>query len=128
MTARASGLELANLRARTAQLMQQTGGKEVFGPEAIQRQLGRLDRLGLKSRFHKLGVTAAFVAMRQVVGELVAAESIDPRAIPSVLRCAGAFAPAINTLPPSPRPGGVPRAAIPDLYRPEDMTLGVATR
>lgn len=120
MTAKASGLELANLRARTAQLMRQMGGKVAFGPEAVERQLSRLNRLGLKLSFHKLGVSAAFAAMRQVVGELVAAGSIDPRAVPSVLRRAGAFAPAISTMPASPRPRGVPRVAIPDLYRSED--------
>ena len=47
MTASVSGLAVANLRARAAQLMRQTGGKDAFGPEAIQRQRVRLERLGL---------------------------------------------------------------------------------
>ena len=122
-TAGASGLELANLRARTAQLMRQMGGKDAFGPEAIQRQLSRLDRLRLRATYRKLGITAAFLAMRQVVGELVAAEAIDPRAVPLILRHAGAFAPAIRTMPPLPRPKGVPRAIIPDFYRSEDSRV-----
>ncbi|MBK8176580.1 MAG: hypothetical protein IPK66_15305 [Rhodospirillales bacterium] len=125
LTARVSDLELANLRARAAQLMRQTGGKDAFGPEAIQRQLGRLDRLGLRSTFRKLGVTAAFHAMRRVVGELEAAEAIDPGPVRSVLRLAGDFAPAISTMPPSPRPRGVPCAAIPDFYRSEDCSAWI---
>jgi hypothetical protein len=93
--------------------MGRLGGKDAFGPEAIQRQLGRLGRLGLKSTYRKLDVTNAFVAMRQVVGELVAAESIDLRDVPFILRYAGVFAPAIKTMPSLPRPKGVPRPVIP---------------
>jgi hypothetical protein len=96
--------------------MGRLGGKDAFGPEAIQRQLGRLGRLGLRSTYRKLGVTIAFVAMRQVIGELAAAESIELRDVPFILRHAGAFAPAIKTMPFVARPNGVPRPVIPTLF------------
>jgi hypothetical protein len=54
--------------------------------------------------------------MREVIGELVAAEAIDPDRLSFILRQAAAFDPRINTAPPLPRPVGVPRIAMSDLF------------
>jgi hypothetical protein len=117
LTAEATGIEIANLRARAAQFMTRIGGANAFGPDAIDRQQSRLGRLSLHLSFRKLPVGAAFQAMREVVGELAAAEAIDKRAVPFLLLQAGAFLRNVSTLPPVPRPRGVSSVRIPDLYR-----------
>ena len=116
-TARASGQQLINLRARAAELMSRMGGSAVFGPKAIERQMRRLERFSLRVPYRKLGTSAAFAAMRQVIGELVAADAIDARALPIILRQAAAFDPMISSVPASPRPIGVPRVEMLDLLR-----------
>jgi hypothetical protein len=121
LTAKATGLDRANLRARAAQLMARMGGKDVFGPEAMERQQSRFRRLSLHVGYRKLGVETAFRAAREVVGELVAAEAIDPDAVPIILQRSSAFPMIVATVAPSPRPPGVPRARIGDLYRAEEI-------
>ncbi len=113
ITTRATGLNLANLRVRAAQLMNRNDGTARFGPDAVERQQRRLKRLGLHLRHRRLPVMAAFQAMREVLGELVAAEAIDPSAIPFILLEADAFARAVATVPPVPRPHSVPLAELP---------------
>jgi hypothetical protein len=120
-TAKASGQELINLRARAAQLMGRMGGTNAFGPEAVERQQTRLRRLSLHATFRRLAATAAFTAMREVVGELAAAERIDPDGLPFILRAAGAFDQKIPTVSPLPRPVGVPAPVIPEPYHTHGM-------
>jgi hypothetical protein len=113
-TAEASGLQLANLRHRAAQLMARMGGRAAFGPEAVKRQQDRFRRLRLHVPYRKLGVSAAFRAMREVAGELAAADAIDAGALPSVLRWSAALDRGVYTTAPSPRPPGVLPAEMPD--------------
>jgi hypothetical protein len=94
----------------------------VFGPDAVARRDRRLHHLSLHSSYRRLLVSAAFQAAREVVGELVAAEVIDPRSIPFILLHAAAFSSNVTTLPPAPRPPGVPRAEMADIYRSADGT------
>ena len=122
LTARATGIEVANLRARAAQLMSRMGGKDAFGPEAVKRQLQRFRQLHLHVGYHKLGVEAAFRAMREVVDELVAAEAIDPSALSLILHRSAAFATNVATIAPSARAPDVPQARIPDAHRTEEVT------
>jgi hypothetical protein len=119
-TAEATGLELANLRARAAQIMNRLGGTAAFGPEAAAQEEGHLRRLLLHSTYRKLAVSAAFQAGRELIGELVAAGAIDPRRLPFILSDVGAFPSRISTLPPGPRPVGVPKAEIGEGYRSAD--------
>lgn len=116
LTASATGLDLANLRARTAQLMNRMGGTTAFGPEAAAKQQRRLGRLNLHCIHRKLLVSAAFQAMRELIGELVAARAIDPDMVPLILHHAATFSTCVRTQPPAPRPAGVPAAEIPDIY------------
>lgn len=126
ITARATGLDLANLRMRAAQLMTRMGGAVAFGPEAFALQQSRLRRLSLHSSYRKLSNSAAFQAMRELVGELFAADAIDPRAIPVILLRAAAFSRCISTLPPAPRPQGVPAPGIVDIHASSANTEWVA--
>jgi hypothetical protein len=122
LTVTATGLDLANLRARAAQLMSRMGGAAAFGPDAVARQLQRLGRLSLHCTYRKLIVSAAFQAMRELIGELVAADAINPRLVPFILHHAAAYSSNISTLPPEPRPHGVPVAQMVDIYRHSDST------
>jgi hypothetical protein len=117
LTVKASDQQLVNLRARAAQLMSRMGAAKAFGPEAIERQQTRFRRLRLHVTHHKLAVSSAFTAMREVIGELVAADAIDLDGVPYVLRAASAFDPTITTQEPLPRPLGVPRPVMAELYR-----------
>lgn len=119
-TAKASGFEMVNLRTRAAQLMERIGGTAVFGPEASNLELARLRRLRLHSSYRKLPVRAAFQAARELLGELDAAEAIDPSALPFILHELAAFPSGIATLPPLPRPAGVPKAKIDEPYHSTD--------
>ncbi|MGF7207930.1 energy-coupling factor transporter ATP-binding protein EcfA2 [Skermanella aerolata] len=121
-TAKATSLDLANIRARAASLMARKGGAVVFGPDAINRQQRRLGCLNLHSTYRKLLVSAAFQAMREVIGELMAAEAIDPDGVPFILLEAAAFSNNVSTLPPAPRPVGVPRAEMANIYQSPDGT------
>lgn len=116
LAAKASGLRLPNIRARAAQLMSRMGGIDAFGPTAIQGQQRRLSRLGLHVRHQKLPVAAAFRAMREVAGELAAAEVLDERVVSLLLQQSGAYLLNVATIAPTARPPGVPRSNIPDLY------------
>ena len=122
LAADASGIDHANLRARAAQLMARTGGKGAFGPEPQARQERRLGKLRLQTSFRRLPVSAAFRAMREVVGELAAAETIDPRVVPHILLRAGGYAANVGTLAPIPRPLGVPAAEMSDLHTSSDYS------
>jgi hypothetical protein len=119
LTAEATGLDRRNLRAHAAQLMARMGGRDAFGPEAVERQQRRFRRLSLHVGYRKHGVEAAFRATRAVVGELVAAEAIDPKAVPLILQRSAGFAMIVATMPPSPRPFGVSRVTIGDVHRTE---------
>lgn len=121
LTVKATGLGLPSLRARAAQLMARMGGKDLFGPEPVERQQQRFRRLRLHASYRKLGVEAAFRAAREIVGELLAADAIDPIAVPEILRRSGAFATTVAALPPLSRPPGVPRAMIGSLYRTDEI-------
>ena len=123
LTAKASNQPLPVLRARAALIMEQMGGKEAFGPPAVKRQLSRMDLLDLHAPFRKLAPAFAFVAMRTVIGELVAARRIDPRAVPLVMHETGVFPDCVATVPPSVRPSGVGSFSIPDLYRDEEWEI-----
>jgi hypothetical protein len=116
LAARASGLPVANIRARVYQLMRQIGGAGAFGPDASARQLEHLQRLGLQSEFRRLLVTAAFQAMRMALGELVDAGAVPPGATDSILAACGAFPLGARTVAPRVRPAGVPMPRIPDFY------------
>ena len=112
----ASGLDLLNIRHRAAQLMSRAGGTDEFGTEAVERQMAKLRRLSLHTSYRKLMNSTAFQAMREVVGELVAAESIDPRAVPVLsLRCGG-FSPIVRSKSPTIRPVGIPAPDLPEIF------------
>lgn len=106
---RYSGIKISVLRRRAAQFMAAQGGIRAFGPPALARQTTLFKSLDLHITHHKLGVRAAFLAMRQLLGELAAARAIDPSVLPMILRDSGAYDPCFPARPPLPRPVGVSR-------------------
>jgi hypothetical protein len=112
----ASELELLNLRHRAAQLMYRAGGTEEFGSDAVERQMAKLRRLSLHTSYRKLMNSTAFQAMREVVGELVASDSIDPGAVPFISFRSGGFPPIVRSKAPAIRPVGIPAPILPDIF------------
>lgn len=112
----ATELSLANLRYRAAQLMERSGGRNAFGPEAVKKQMSKLNRLSLRTWYRKLMSVAAFQSMREVVGELVAAKAIDPRAVPVIAVESGSYPPIIRTAPPAKRGAGIPSVSPPEIF------------
>ena len=94
-TSNATGLNLINLRMRAAELMREMGGPNVFGPEPCEKQQVRLRRLDMRLKYRKLGVNAAFTAMRRVMGEIESAGRFDAEALPFVSQLAGSYATAV---------------------------------
>ena len=68
-----------------------------------------------------LALAPPFWQMREVVGELVAANAIDLRGVPYILHRSAAFPTNISTVPPFPRPQGVPRVDMGDIFRTEEI-------
>jgi hypothetical protein len=113
---KACAFDLPRLRARAAQLMSRMGGPTLFGPDAVNRQERRMKRLDVRLTYQKLLPTAAFRAMREVIGELVAANAIDLDAIPYILPQTAAFAFNAPPIAPLPRPIGVRQAQVRDVH------------
>jgi hypothetical protein len=97
-------------------MMAQAGGQSSFGPEAIEKQQEVLSRLHLHLTHHKLGPAAAFQAMREVLGELVAADAIDKGAIDTALYLTAARSLCIEESSPVSRPRGVPQFVSPERF------------
>lgn len=120
MLERASGIPLAVLRARVGAKMREAGGRSAFGPEAERAFNRRFDRLNLITGYTKPMADHAFRATRQVVGELMAAEAMDPAAADWVMM--EAAAPPLLPLATfrRPRPEGVAPPALPERYGSND--------
>ncbi len=108
----ATRFDMAMLRRRTGEFMRRNGGKSAFGPEAVKVQLQRLKDLDLEIFYRRLGVVAAFRAVREVGGELALANGFDPAGMPFFLSESGGPSSVIMTLAPSSRPAGLNRPEI----------------
>jgi hypothetical protein len=97
LASRASEIELANIRHRVAEIMRRMGGESRFGPEAVKSQFARMRRLSLHATYTKPMSQTALQAFREAVGELYAADAIDPDAIPFLEAYSGAYSPVIPT-------------------------------
>jgi hypothetical protein len=120
MASKASGIELSNLRHRAAQLMNRNGGTKAFGPDAVKTQMSRLRRLSLHTSYRKLLSSAAFQAMREVLGELVEADSIVFEVVPLIAIRSGAYSPIVRTSPPVARPIGITPVNLPEVFSSHD--------
>jgi len=116
LASRASELELANIRYRVAEIMRRMGGESKFGPEAVKSQFARMRRLSLHATYTKLMSQTALQAFREAVGELYAADAIDPDAIPLLEAYSGAYSPVIPTRFPVPRPQNFHAARMPEIF------------
>jgi hypothetical protein len=116
LASRASEIELANIRHRVAEIMRRMGGESKFGPEAVKTQFARMRRLSLRATYTKLMSQTALLAFREAVGELYAAEAIDPDAIPFLEAYSGAYSPVIPTRFPVPRPQTFHAVRMPEIF------------
>jgi hypothetical protein len=72
---------------------------------AAQKALNsRLRRLDLQLSYHKLGIAAAFYAMREVIGELLISDSLDLRALPLLFWLSGGYPSCLAEFKPEARP------------------------
>jgi len=116
LASRASEIELANIRHRVAEIMRRMGGESKFGPEAVKFQFARMSRLSLHATYRKLMSQTALQAFREAVGELYAADVIDPDAIPFLEAYSGAYSPVIPTRFPVPRPQTFHAVRMPEIF------------
>jgi len=121
IASKASGIQLSNLRHRAAQLMDRNGGTKAFGPDAVRDQMSTLRRLSLHTSYKKLLSSAAFEAMREVLGELVTADSIDLSVVPLITIRSGSYSPIVGTREPAKRPVGITSVSIPDVFGSHDV-------
>jgi hypothetical protein len=112
----ATGIDIANIRQRVFEIMQRIGGASRFGPDAVESQIARMKRLSLHITFTKLMSQAALQAFREAVGELHAADAIDPSAIPFLEAYSGAYSPVIPTRFPTPRPQTIYAGRMPEIF------------
>ncbi len=120
IASKARGIRLSNLRHRAAQLMSRNGGTRAFGPDAVRAQMSKLRRLSLHTSYKKLLSSAALEAMREVLGELVTADSINLRVVPLITIRSGAYSPIVRTRGPAKRPTGIASVSIPDVFGSHD--------
>jgi len=116
LASRASEIELANIRHRVAEIMRRMGGESKFGPEAVKSQLARMRRLSLHATYTKLMSQTALQAFREAVGELYAADAINPDTIPFLGAHSGAYSPVIPTRFPVPRPQTFHAVRMPEIF------------
>src|SRR6266851_912094 len=87
-----------------------------FDPPANAAQMAKLKRLSVHTTYWKLMTAAAYRAMREVVGELMAAQALDPDALPLLQSLIGVCSPWIPTVSPVARPGGFKITEMPEPF------------
>ena len=100
--------------------MRRNGGTEAFGPDAVKAQMSKLRRLSLHTSHRKLLSAAAFQAMREVLGELVGADSIDSRIVPLIAVRSGGYSRIVRTSSPTARPIGIASVNLPEVFGSHD--------
>jgi hypothetical protein len=116
LVSKVSGIALATLRYRVGSLMATNLGTNPFDPPANEAQMQKLKRLSVHTGYWKLMTAAAFRAMREVIGELLWADKLDPEVVPLLQSMVGSTSPKIGTASPSTRPKGFPYVNIPDPF------------
>jgi hypothetical protein len=111
----ATGISQMHLRQRCAQVINAQGGVEKFGPASQKLIEGRARRLEMRLTFWRPVMAAAMQALRRVVGELMHAGHVNPRAMPFLLHEFGFPAIGEPFLTPSLRPAGIRRPDMDDL-------------
>ena len=111
----ATGISHMHLRQRCAQVINAQGGVEKFGPASDKLIRGRAKRLRMRLTYWRPVMAAAIQALRRVVGEIMHAGHVDPRALPFLLHELGFPGIAETFLTPARRPTGISRSNMDDL-------------
>lgn len=110
--AMAAGVDELTIRRRAAMFIQEWGGLEAFGPQAVTRLEGQLRALDMKVKYLKPHALIGVIALRHVAGELHQAGLLKPGDMPVLLERLNAPTPPQPLSLPQVRPRGVCRPLI----------------
>lgn len=110
--AKAADVDELTIRRRAATFIQEWGGLEAFGPQAVTRLEGQLSALDMKIKYLKPHALIGVIALRHVAGELRQAGLLKPSDMPTLLERLNAPTPPPPLSLPQVRPTGVHRPLI----------------
>lgn len=106
---KATDIDELTIRRRAAIFIQEWGGLEAFGPEAVTRLEGQLRALDMQITYLKPHALIGVIALRHVAGELRQAGLLKPSDMPMLLERLNAPTPSLPLSFPQVRPLGVYR-------------------
>lgn len=107
--AEASGLDEVIIRRRAALFIQDWGGMDAFGPQAVKRLTSHLRSIEMQIMYSKPHAIAGVLALRHVAGELRLSGMLDLRKMPMLLESLHAPLPPRLPAKPQVRPEGLHR-------------------
>lgn len=110
--AKAAGVDELTIRRRAAMFIQEWGGLEAFGPQAVTRLEGQLRALDMKVTYLKPHALIGVIALRHVAGELRQAGLLKRGDMPVLLERLNAPIPPQPVSIPQVRPIGVRRSLV----------------
>jgi hypothetical protein len=110
--AKTAEVDELTIRRRAAMFIQEWGGLEAFGPQAVTRLEGQLRALDMKLKYLKPHALIGVIALRHVVGELRQAGLLKPGDMPMLLERLNAPTPPHPLSLPQVRPRGVLRPLV----------------
>ncbi|MBE2967033.1 ATP-binding protein [Burkholderia cepacia] len=110
--AKAADVSELTIRRRAAMFVQEWGGLEAFGPQAVTRLEGQLHALDMQITYLKPHAMIGVIALRHVAGELRQAGLLKPRDMPMLLERLNAPTPPQPLSLPQVRPIGVRRPLV----------------
>lgn len=110
--AKAADVDELTIRRRAAMFIQEWGGLEAFGPQAVTRLEGQLRALDMKIKYLKPHALIGVIALRHVAGELRQAGLLKPGDMPVLLERLNAPTPPQPLSLPQVRPIGVGRPLV----------------
>lgn len=110
--AKAADVDELTSRRRAAIFIQEWGGLEAFGPQAVTRLEGQLRAVDMKLKYLKPHAFIGVIALRHVAGELHRAGMLHPPDMPVLLERLNAPTPPQPLSLPQVRPIGVHRPLV----------------
>ncbi|QBE64917.1 ATP-binding protein [Pseudoduganella lutea] len=107
--AKAAGSDELHIRQRAAMFIQEWGGIEEFGQNALKRLERKLYTLSMKMTYYKPHAWVGVLALRNVAGELRQAGLLSRREIPTLLERLNVPLPPRPPMPALVRPLGIRR-------------------
>ncbi|WP_245937010.1 ATP-binding protein [Undibacterium pigrum] len=110
--AKAADVDELTIRRRAAMFIQEWGGLEAFGPNAVTRVEDQLRALDMKIKYLKPHALIGVIALRHVAGELHQAGLLKPNDLPMLLESMNAPIPPLPLSLPQVRPKDVRRPLV----------------